>query len=60
MSMDELPAVKFTVITTTPMQALADRLRATAALDMTWAPRHMSCVYMWHGVEDGPGPSRAA
>ncbi len=42
--MDALPSVKFTVISTTPLVALEDRLHVTIPLDMTWAPAHMSQV----------------
>lgn len=42
--MDALPSVKFTVVATTPLEALSDRLHSTIPLDMTWAPGHESQV----------------
>ncbi|CAL8467395.1 g6932 [Coccomyxa elongata] len=51
-AMDTLPSVKFTIISTTPLVALEDRLHITIPLDMTWAPAHMSQVYVWHGIHD--------
>lgn len=42
--MNALPSVKFTVVATTPLEALADRLHSTIPLDMTWAPGHMCQV----------------
>lgn len=42
--MNALPSVKFTVVATTPLEALSDRLTDTISLDMTWAPGHMSQV----------------
>lgn len=48
--MDALPATKFTVVATTPLTALSDRLQGTIMLDMTWAPQHESLVYSWHGI----------
>jgi hypothetical protein len=47
--MDALPATKFTVVATTPLAALKDRLQSTIFLDMTWGPQHESSVYAWHG-----------
>jgi hypothetical protein len=43
-AMNALPSVKFTVVATTPLEALADRLHSTISLDMTWAPGHMCQV----------------
>ncbi|KAK9909621.1 hypothetical protein WJX75_005242 [Coccomyxa subellipsoidea] len=51
-AMNALPSVKFTVVATTPLEALADRLHSTISLDMTWAPGHMCQVYSWHGLND--------
>ena len=46
--MDALPATKFTVVATTLLQALSDRLQGTILLDMTWGDQHESLVYSWH------------
>ena len=48
--MDALPATKMTIVATTPLTALSDRLHGTIMLDMTWAPQHESLVYFWHGI----------
>lgn len=54
--MDALPAVKFTVIATTPLRALLDRLHSSIPLDMTWGSQHVSSVYVWHGEKEASEP----